>query len=358
MKDFLLITTFMDTGDRFRRRNLEACIRRATEVFPEADHLVVEQTPKLHEADSVTIGMPGLLHERVGMEHERFWKTRLMNLAVTGHPGYSGYIMLDADVYLGRPMVEYLTGNISDGCLVFPYGDTAYLDETDTRRLVATGEPFPGEKDHGVTIRRQTGLCCGFTWDTFNAVGKFDEAFDGWGAEDDAFMYKFRRIGAEILRNPSREAVAYHMFHPKVNTGEYKKGGIYVRNRVLCACIRRMSDTDFGSYITGKACLDDLVEKYRALGRLEVELKWWYSPNVALDIDTTIYDIDRSGGMSMDRILSAVHAEDGDEGMVEFVEGVLRSERMPQESFTDEMNRSIDEWYGRSKDAMLRKERS
>ena len=357
MKDFLLITAFMDTGDKFRRRNLGACIARAAEAFPEADHIIMEQGDGTYMAESGLDETPGLLHSIIGnMGHERFWKTRLMNLAVTGHPGYSGYIMLDADVYLTRPLAEYLMANIVDGRLVFPYGDTMYLDETDTRQLVETGAPFGGSKDHGVTIHRQTGLCCGFTWNTFNAVGKFDEAFDGWGAEDDTFMFKFRRIGAEILRNPCTGAVAYHMFHPKVNTEAYQKGKVYVRNRVMCACVRRMSDEDFASFIAGKVTMDEMVEKYRAMGRLEVELKWWYSPSVALDIDTTIYDIDRSVPMTMDLILSAVHSEDGDPGLIFFVDNILR--KVPQDSLTEEMNKSIDDWYGRAKDALLRKEHS
>jgi hypothetical protein len=117
-----------------------------------------------------------------------------------------------------------------------------------------------------------------------------------------------------------------------------------------------MSDEDFASYISGKVTMGDMVEKYRAMGRLEVELKWWYSPSVALDIDTTIYDIDRSVPMTMDLILSAVHSEDGDQGLIFFVDNILR--KVPQDSLTEEMNKSIDDWYGRAKDALLRKEHS
>jgi hypothetical protein len=102
--------------------------------------------------------------------------------------------------------------------------------------------------------------------------------------------------------------------------------------------------------------MEEMVEKYRAMGRLEVELKWWYSPSVALDIDTTIYDIDRSVPMTMDLILSAVHSEDGDQGLIFFVDNILR--KVPQDSLTEEMNKSIDDWYGRAKDALLRKEHS
>ena len=77
---------------------------------------------------------------------------------------------------------------------------------------------------------------------------------------------------------------------------------------------------------------------------------------VALDIDTTIYDIDRSVPMTMDLILSAVHSEDGDQGLIFFVDNILR--KVPQDTLTEEMNKSIDDWYGRAKDALLRKEHS
>ena len=324
MKEFLCITPFMLPGnplqDRFRLRNLDACVARVSSGFPEADHAVAVQVPP---GSGLPPGLPAG-PRYVAVEAEgAFRKTALMNRAVLGNPGYRAYVMVDADLYMTREIAGYATENAGNGRLVFPYGSTAYLDEPDTRRLVETGSPWPGEKDPGTPIWRQTGLCVAFTRDGFDRVGGFDACFSGWGAEDDAFVYKFRRAGMGVLRNPDGDAVAYHMFHPKANSAEYLSGKDYLRNRVYCACIRRMSDEDFSRYLAGEAALDSLVGKYSALGRLETSLDWRISPTKTLHVDTTIYDIDRGGGMTVGKVLGEVRREDGDAGVVQFCDAVL-----------------------------------
>lgn len=342
MKKFLAITAFKDTGDKYRRRNLQACMRTVFDTFPEADHLVIEQGNG-EWFSTLNSQANHVLMEDTGS----FRKSTLLNRAVTGNPGYSGYVMVDADVYFTRKLADYVIANTADNRLVFPYGDTLYLDEVDTKRLVATGTIFRGEKDHGVTLRRQTGLCNSFTRNTFDAVAGFDEDFTGWGAEDDTFMFKFRRIGAEILRNPDPTAPAIHMFHPKVNTDSYLESPNYRRNRVMCACVRRMSDEDFSDYLSKKATMEELVDKYKKMGRLEIQLIWEVVTGTTLHIDTTIYDIDRTGKMSMGKILTAVYEEDGYAGIIEFVDGVLG--RIP--GLPKEMQDEIASWYTRARAA-------
>ena len=335
----LIITTFSESGNpmmnRFRHRNLQECISRCQQVFPSADHCVAVQgaSPWF---DSVEFR-----GKRINLESPgSFRKPLLLNAAVRENPGYDMYMMVDADVYLTKELVEYAVANCTPGRLVYPYGDTVYMDETDTRSMCADGKLLPGTKDHGVTIRRQTGLCMAFTPGDFEAVAGFDEAFSGWGAEDDAFMFKFRRKGFEVLRNSDRAAVAYHMFHPVVSTPRYIAGGEYRHNRVCCACMRRMSDEDFADYLAGRTDMDSLLAKYRAMGRLEVELNWRCCPECTLNIDTTIYDIDRSGEMTMKKVLDAVLAEDGPEGILEFAENVLY--RIP--GLPAEMKKDIDSY--------------
>lgn len=344
MKDYLCITAFGLTGnafnDRFRLRNLGACVSRVREAFPEADHVVEWQ---LRPGEAI----PGGFGRCRGVEEEGpFHKTMLLNCAVRENPGYRAYVMVDADVYMTRGLAEYAMANCADGRLVFPYGDTLYLDEADTVRLCGTGAPWPGEKDHGTTIWRQTGLCNAFTRGSYDRVGGFDEAFSGWGAEDDAFMYKFRRCGMEVLRNPDTSVPAYHMFHPAATSGGYMESPGYRRNRAYCACIRRMSDADFSDYVAGRAAMDSLVDKYRALGRLELELRWRVSPTDVLKIDTTLYDIDRSGEITIGKILAEVLREDGYAGVVDICEHVLYEVDGMYPGMKDE----VDRWYGEAKE--------
>ena len=322
----------------FRRGNLDACRRAVAENFPEARHVVVEQFSDLDRG-------PSAYPDMSMFDPGPFRKTALLNKAVRENPGYDIYVMVDADVFVTRKLAEYVLGNARDNRLVFPYGDTIYMDLPDTRKLISEGTLWPGEKNHGVIIRRQTGLCNAFTKATFDAVGGFDGEFSGWGAEDDAFMYKFHRIGAEILRNPDRSAIAYHMFHPVINTDAYLKGPDYMRNRVYCACIRRMGDEDFSDYLAGCVTLDDMVKKYSAMGRLDVSLEWYVNPTVYLHFDSTIYDIDRSGDMSMEKILDAILKEDGHEGIVSFTDSVLR--KVP--GMPGDMVETIDRYYEEAK---------
>lgn len=339
MMKFLAITAFMDNGCPYRRRNIAACIAQMTKSFPEAEHLVIEQGTG-EWFDSMEFSVT----HRVMQIDGPFHKTALLNNAVRENPGYDAYVMVDADVYMCRGMAEYIMDNTADGKLVFPYGDTLYLDETDTRRLISTGTTWDGAKDHGIIMARQTGLCNAFTRGSFDAVGGYDDGFTGWGAEDDAFMFKFKRLGYAILRNPDKSVPARHMFHPKVNTAAYLASNSYMENRVKCACIRRMNDSDFKRYISGEAALDEMVAKYSAIGRLAVSLEWKLLPDVMLCMDTTIYDVDRSGEMNMETVLDAVLREDGPDGVTVFIDTVLR--KIPGIERTSHMQ-VIDEWYSR-----------
>ena len=85
----------------------------------------------------------------------------------------------------------------------------------------------------------------------------------------------------------------------------------YVNNRKRCACLRRMSSDDLKEYCAGNKNLADLMEKYDALGRLSIRLRWQCTPLCLLTVDTTIYDIENEGEMSFTKLLDAVAAEDG-----------------------------------------------
>lgn len=319
MKDFLIITAFYDTGNTFRRRNLAASITHNLEVFPEADICIGEQNcSEWFKAQKFPVR-----HVFID-DAGPFKKTPLLNKCVSGNPGYKAYIMVDADVIITAEVVKFIKENYDKASLVFPYGNAIYMTEVDTRRLIAHQNLLPGNKDHGVVIDRQTGLCNVFTWDTYQKVGGFDESFTDWGAEDDAFVVKCKRLVGPIKRNRDESAIAYHMFHPIVNTTDYlKHSPVYLKNRVRCACIRRMSDEDLHAYVSKERTLEELITKYDALGRLQVKLEWPCTPRAGLYIDTTIYDIDRTGEMSFTKVMAAIELEDDTKYCIEFIDDVL-----------------------------------
>jgi hypothetical protein len=72
-----------------------------------------------------------------------------------------------------------------------------------------------------------------------------------------------------------------------------------------------MSDEDFAAYLDKRVSIGELVDKYNKQNRLDVRLRWPITPSSLLTIDTTIYDIDYGGGVTITKILDAVMSEDG-----------------------------------------------
>lgn len=323
MGDFLIITAFLNKGNTFRSRNIMAVIDNFMVRFPDADLCVAEQNPTDDIFGEIRSKYgERFIHIPVAITGD-FCKPKLLNAAVRSNPDYKAYVMGDADSYLDDACIEYIRNNWNKGSLVFPYSEAIYLKEVDTRRVII-GQPLtPGPKDHGVHVTRQTGLCNVFTKATFDAIGGFDEDFNNWGAEDDAFLVKCQRLVGPILRNTDRGTV-YHLFHPVVNTMQYIKSSVYVENRRRCACIRRMTDDDLHDYVAGNVSLKSLITKYDRIGRLSVQLEWHCTNEHYLTIDTTIYDIDRSGEMTFTKILDEVLKEDGPEYVVEFIDGIFK----------------------------------
>ena len=315
---FCVLMAFYDKGNKFRERNLSEVVDKylTTDDF---DVIIAEQYPQGF-AETISKMNPDRVkfvpcNEMKGDPEKkgRFCKTELLNAAVKAYPDYEYYVMGDADAYLSDECFSSLREAASrldsgDASIVFPFDDVLYLNEPDTKRIVSGEELLPGTKDHGAEIFRQTGLCNIFKKSTWDTVGGFDEAFTNWGAEDDAFLTKCKRLVGHSLR---LTGTIYHLFHPKVDTESYRESKDYVDNRKRCACLRRMSSDDLKQYCAGNKDLADLVEKYDALGRLSIRLRWQCTPLCLLTVDTTIYDIDNEGDMSFTKLLDAVAAEDG-----------------------------------------------
>jgi hypothetical protein len=237
-------------------------------------------------------------------------------------------VMVDADTYLDEvaaksiyDSVERLKNEIPlKTALIYPFDSVDYLTEGQTRDLLS-GKPINSTFcQHGVHIQRQTGLCNIFEKASWRAVRMFDEDFYEWGAEDDAFAYKLSRKIGKIVRVPGH---VYHLFHPKVDDSKYVHSPVYLKNRKMCACIRRMSDEDFDSYVDGHVKLEELVEKYDKMRRLAVRINWPCTPKTLLTIDSTIYDMGPVENLTITKVLEAVMKEDGPGYMPFFVHEIF-----------------------------------
>jgi len=268
-----------------------------------------------------------------------FHKTRLLNEAVKASSA-DVVVMVDADSYLSDEAAKSVEDGV-DGVLsgkygiLYPYGSVDYLTEAQTRVLLSGDTVNSKFCDHGVIMSRQTGLCNMFTKATWEKVTGFDEFFKSWGAEDDAFMFKIRRLVGPVGRTAGN---IYHLFHPHVDTDAYRKGYTYMMNRKACALVRRMSDSDMSDYISGKASFDSLMDKYEKMHRLDCELHWLCTKSDILSIDTTIYDFPKGVPMSFGLLFDTMLAEDGPEYTLEFIE----STRVHLKALTDEQNAELD----------------
>lgn len=344
MPNFSIVMAFMDGKNSFRRRNLFAVIDRCIELMPSAEIVIAEQGES-SQSEKLSTYNPNVKRIQVdaGM---RFHKTKLLNEAIKSAAS-DVIVMVDADSYLSEDAVKSIengTELLRRNCcgILYPYDGVDYLIEAQTRHLLDGGRINSKFCFHGVHIQRQTGLCNMYLKSTWEAVGGFDEDFYEWGAEDDAFMYKIKRLVGPVCRMTGH---VYHLYHPQVNTDEYQASPVYIHNRKLCACIRRMSKDDLDDYVARKVTLAGLVDKYEQKKLLNVELKWACTKNFVLRIDTTLYDIDYSDELSFTKILSAVMSEDGPSYIPTFVHEVFDSIT----DLSEEQRKEISDFVERAK---------
>jgi glycosyltransferase involved in cell wall biosynthesis len=96
--------------------------------------------------------------------------------------------------------------------MVKPFEDFGYVDQRTTDIYYATGQ-IPNDPSW-----ENDGLTPGFTGgayvlrrDAWDRLGGFDEAFIGWGGEDDAFHIHAERTLGPVLSVPGND---YHLWHP------------------------------------------------------------------------------------------------------------------------------------------------
>lgn len=324
MNTFLGIITFY-AGSQCRIRNLKATVARLNEVWPDLDICLVEQNGNT-EIEGVKF------HDVVNISDTRFNKTKLLNFAVYHHYDYTHYVMIDADSWIDGGVVDNVINHCDDAPLVFPYKTCVYLNEAETRiKCRNSSINLNLSYNKSIPITRQTGLINVFSRKAFDSVHGFDEEFAGWGAEDDAFLFKLRRV------NNSKEVrcdsgVVLHLWHEKANTDKYIASQNYKKNRGMCSLIRLMNDDEFNLYIQGKNTLTELYDKYKNEGKVENWYKIYlnHDTGMLLNIDASIYFL-KSENPTLYDTLKEILYEDGVDYVKYFITTYIKPVKMSED---------------------------
>lgn len=335
MSKFLYIYTFYST-DPCRLRNFKASIEQLKTVDPEADICIVEQ-------NGLTEGLPEVtFHHKVDFDDANFHKTALLNYAVQSHPEYSHYVMIDADSWIDAGVVDNIHNHCDDAPLVFPYETCVYLTEAQTRRKCRHDiVDIPIRYNSNIPITRQTGLINCFSKETYDKVCGFDEEFVGWGAEDDAFVFKIRRVtGKRELR--CKGGAVLHLWHKKVNDQSYLDGLRYKKNRAYCSLMRRMTDDEFKRYLGKETTLDDIYKDFAARGGIEGDANLIVGPSLRLKVNTSIYYVPTLEP-TVTEFLTEVLAEDGPDMVKGFVNAYITKKYA-----YPEVIKEVEEFYAKN----------
>ena len=193
-----------------------------------ADDGSTEDTRKMIEQMSKDFPVP--LHH-VWQEDKGFRVARVRNLAMAKavELGAEYIIQIDGDILMGRHFIEDHISEAQRG--VFYCGARAYISPQKTARLLAKGKPAKlsflssgiRHRFNALRIpfftrftrckRRYIGCNMAFWLADAKDINGYDEEFVGWGAEDDDFCIRMKRLGCNLQRIKFK-AIAFHLAHP------------------------------------------------------------------------------------------------------------------------------------------------
>jgi len=198
-----------------RLRNLKIVVSWLGQIIKKTDEvelILVEQ------GESETVCLDELEKVTFPMKCKFVYKSGLFNKSWGYNIGakmakYDNLLFIDNDIILSRQALEigFKLSSFVEGVRFY---DRLYaLSEAETRNLEASLD-YPPKTNR---ILRDFSVPGGFFLikkDLFYKIGGWDEEFEGWGGEDDAFTHKLSKHLVAAVTIP-----AYHLNHPSF--GEY-----------------------------------------------------------------------------------------------------------------------------------------
>ena len=142
-------------------------------------------------------------------------------------------VIADADVFLDIKLIKFATVALAESPWIIPYDNINYLTLEGTIALLKEAPATNIENNISPkNIYKYSGYkifggLCILKKECFERVGGFDEAFVGWGCEDDAFQRKMDALCGKHLRFHSD---LWHLYHPSASRSNYNNNFIHLNN--------------------------------------------------------------------------------------------------------------------------------
>jgi decaprenyl-phosphate phosphoribosyltransferase len=165
-----------------------------------------------------------------------FNRSRGLNIGARYAPAGSVLCLIDADLlvpsdFLSRSLEHMYPARPA----LAPYAEVLYLDEDSTRRAI--GARFDGpeavwaERYRGYLLREVFGGCVLVDQQLYWRVGGHDEAFRGWGKEDEEF---WRRLSRLVVVERTNDRLM-HLSHARALKDEWTESNISYFDRLADA---------------------------------------------------------------------------------------------------------------------------
>lgn len=133
---------------------------------------------------------------------------------IVRHATTDALLILDADCLLPPDYIRAMMGNISheSAPTLYQAALLGCVSKNATSRIIAASDGVVREADIEKYEMNPVGLFFAMSRRTWDAIGGFNEAYVGWGAEDSEYVLVARSKGIPVERVPGN---TYHLWHDR-----------------------------------------------------------------------------------------------------------------------------------------------
>lgn len=163
-----------------------------------------------------------------------FNRSKAINLAASKSRGEI-LIVADTDTLFEKPALDAAIEIArTEGRMVFPYSEYRKIDRATSDWILAGRPNLEINATNLAAEKIERGYVSGVVVlprAAFFAVGGFDDRFEDWGCEDEAFYWAIKTLIGKVSRT---EGAVHHLWHPPAETS-ISRDGKYLANRALLA---------------------------------------------------------------------------------------------------------------------------